>query len=136
MLFGYCLGEYQTPFLGQVRKGIENVHPCHADGRRALLLPYHIQNDAFSRSPRNSEATLSACATVLGFVGMLRPHTFSQLKVSSFLLIERKSGPIPGVDTARYLKHRGGSDLLEFLITFKSKTMPVARAYFPNLSKP
>ena len=95
-----------------------------------------MQNDAFRPSPSDRETTLVACATILGFVGMLRPHTFSQLKLSSFQLIKRNRGRVPVVGVANYLKQHGGSDLCGFLITFKSKTMSVARAYFPNLSMP
>ena len=80
-------------------------------------------------------------ACILGFTGMLRPHTFRQLEPHSFTFIT-KSGPPIGIhaNRERSLKKIRGSwaygDIIEAYITFTSKTQATARAYFPNLSQP
>ena len=83
---------------------------------------------------------LTRWATILGFVGMLRPHTFAQIKVKSFVLVivtkEEKILRLALEDGGDLLRRRKRSDILGYYIEFKSKTMPVARAYFPNLSTP
>ena len=63
--------EYQTPFLSQIRRGVENVFPQQPDSRRAFLLPKYLQNpvlnDIFSR-----QKVLARLITILSFTGMLR----------------------------------------------------------------
>ena len=40
--------EYNTPFLGQIRQGIQNVFPFQNDKRRALLLPKYLHRQIFN----------------------------------------------------------------------------------------
>ena len=70
--------EYSTPFLGQIRRGINNTYPQLANTRRAFLLP-HFVTTKDSIAPGAKAGHLVRLATVMGFKGMLRPHTFSQL---------------------------------------------------------
>ena len=79
---------------------------------------------------------LNACATIMGFIGMLRPHTFLQLEVNSLQLVKIDRGIVKAVDVAGYLASHAECNILGFFFEFKSKTMPHARAYFPNLSAP
>ena len=72
---------------------------------------------------------------------MLRPHTFAQLRPASFSFVLTNEQQIKTTNTKisfrEYLKKLPPrEDILGFYIIFKSKTMPVARAYFPNLSSP
>ena len=66
--------EYTTPFLRQLRSGIQKTLPLNADSRRALLLPNFMNSNQFSII--REKDSLLRFATILGFVGMLRPHTF------------------------------------------------------------
>ena len=84
--------------------------------------------------------------TIIGFVGMLRPHTFPQLCLLSFTLVVKDkhslafSRQISGTDSG-LIHHALRLDQqryvpLGFYIKFKAKTIENARAYFPNLSVP
>ena len=132
--------EYETAFVSQVRQGIRNVLPCQADKRRAFLLPHQIHTKGFKKTASSKDPTLrmTIFATILCFVGMLRPHTLHELKLSSFTLIRkhRKMELVnaPKENIAKFFKNHDTTELTGFIIEFKSKTMPVARAYFPNLS--
>ena len=74
---------YKTPFLGQIRSGIENIYPATADKRCAFLLPEFTDRATFLTT-KTKEDRLLKLAIVIGFVGMLRPHTFPQLGPKSF----------------------------------------------------
>ena len=131
--------EYKTPFLGQIRQGIQNVFPCQNDKRRALLLPKYIHRESFN-SATSKVPSLARLGTILGFLGMLRPHTFSVIQTSSIVLVKSKgkhliSEPDDGKFRA-LLATMGCRTILALYIWFKSKTMKVTRAYFPNLSHP
>ena len=72
---------------------------------------------------------------------MLTPHTFSQVKPSSITFVLQDETCVRGVADARLFNHQARNLLnrcpvLGFYIGFKSKTMPHARAYLPNLSSP
>ena len=78
-------------------------------------------------------------ATIIGFIGMLRPHTYTQLKVASFTIILLDETCIT-INSYRKQLLRGSEntvkilDILGYYITFESKTMKCAKAYFPNLT--
>ena len=78
--------EYSTPFLRQIRTGIKKTLPSLPDDRRALLLPTMTQRPQFYRDD-NPTNMIFRFATIIGFVGMLRPHTFDQLNPDSFTLV-------------------------------------------------
>ena len=137
---------YNTPFLKQVRKGLRKTLPSPKDARSAFTLPKYLTTPVFKYS-----STAVSCflrfATIIGFIGMLRPHTtFAQLVPSSFTLMVRDSY-FPAV--ARTIKATESGRLsyalnlnqhrfkvVGFYIDFKAKTQREARAYFPNLSDP
>ena len=77
---------YNTPFLRKVRRGVRNTLPVRADKRGALLLPLLANREAFLPV---GDATLCLLrfGTILGFMAMLRPPTFSQLKHPSFTIV-------------------------------------------------
>ena len=77
---------YNTPFLGQLRKGVKNVFPAQADKREAFFLPLYYNRPLYL-TPKSKTEHLARLATVLGFFGMLRPHTFSTLGPHSFVFI-------------------------------------------------
>ena len=128
---------YQTPFLGQMRKGIRNAYPQQADKREALFLPLHYRTQAFAE-PKSKEDYLLRLATDMGFFGMLRPHTFSSLGPRSFVFVcedgQLKQVREEGVSFQRLVSSLPRNRrILGYYITFQSKTMIHARAYFPNL---
>ena len=130
--------EYKTPFLGQIRSGINNTYPKQANKRSAFLLPHFVRMKDFI-APGDKSGHLVRLATVMGFIGMLRPHTFAQLQPSSFYFVCNNEKLLQPSNAMRsfptFLKKLPRrQELLGFYIVFKSKTMPVARAYFPNLS--
>ena len=94
----------------------------------------------------NKNSLLLKFATILGFVGMLRPHTFAQLRQSSFGLIVRDRRSLQFsriVEGHDYNTMRAALTLeqtrflvLGFIIRFKAKTQLDAVAYFPNISQP
>lgn len=128
---------YDTQFLRNIRRGVKNTLPSKLDKRGALLLPLLIYNSDFQRSAMD-ENCLIRFATIIGFMGMLRPHTFAQLTPSSITLVsftgrcqrmpDNKKSFRNTLTEARIL---GG--ILGFYINFQSKTMRDARAYFPSL---
>ena len=78
-------------------------------------------------------------ATIIGFIGMLRPHTYTQLKVDSFTIVLLDETCITIKSYRKLLNHRTENtekiqDILGYYITFESKTMKRAKAYFPNLT--
>ena len=69
---------------------------------------------------------------------MLRPHTFSQLNLKSFVLVlwKKRFSSSTKEGIAGLLLKRKRAQILGYYIEFQSKTLPTARAYFPNLSNP
>ena len=70
---------------------------------------------------------------------MLRPHTFTQLSPGSFQFVLRNGVIIRHQNNQIPFKHcidrlPPSKEVLGFFITFQSKTMTRALAYFPNLS--
>ena len=100
----------------------------------------HTKGFKEATSSRDSTQRMIIFATILCFAGMLRPHTFYQLKVSSFTLIMKHQNSEPTEERKEqiviFFKNHDTSELRGFVIKFKSETMPVARVYFPNLSSP
>ena len=78
--------DYLTPFLRQIRQGIRNILPASADKRRPLLLPLLMGRRSFT-DPDSNESRLLKYATILGFIGMMRPHSIEGLKTTSFSLV-------------------------------------------------
>ena len=66
---------YSTPFVKQIRKGIKNTLPEKADKRGALLLPLLTEKEGLHMEG-SWESSLLRFATIIGFIGMLRPHVF------------------------------------------------------------
>ena len=69
---------------------------------------------------------------------MLRPHTFDQLEPSSFVLVLDNGGCVKlggsgHTFSIRLNNLRRSGRIWGFYITFRSKTMPFARAYYPSL---
>ena len=118
-------GEYRIP------------NPKQANKRGAFLLSSSMNARDFLE-PGSKAGYLVRVATLLGFIDILRPHTFTQLLPSSFSFVLKNEQvfqpPGPKTSFRKYLnKLPKAGDMLGFYVTFKSKTMPVARAYFPNL---
>ena len=129
--------KYTTPFLKQMRRGIKNTLPFQADKRCAFLLPLYLGVKSFN-SPSEDRTHILRLATVMGFIGMLRPHTFGQLRPQSFVFVLKNGKTIRDsahsnslINCARKLPRR--DKILGFYIEFQSKTMKNALAYFPNL---
>ena len=78
----------------------------------------------------------SHLGTILGFLGMLRPHIFSVIQASLVVLVKSQDRQlISNPDDGKFralLATMCSRTFLGFYISFKSKTMTVARAYFPN----
>ena len=128
---------YKTPFLGQLRRGVENVFPQQADAKRPFILPKYISRQSFiCVDPRNE--IMARFATIVGFIGMLRPHTLKSLRPSSIIFVtwHGEERQITTTISQDRLDKISGEPNLGFYIKFKSKTMTNARAYYPNLSTP
>ena len=69
---------YDTQFLRNIRRRVKNTLPLNLDKRRALLLPLLIYNPVFQRGAMDDNC-LVRFATIIGFMGILSPHTFAQL---------------------------------------------------------
>ena len=129
---------WKTPFLRQVRKGLQNAIPSDPDGRRPLLLPLIMTRPHFL-TVASDDQRLLRFATILGFIGMLRPHSIQDLQPQSFTVVTCSGAEIPmpklpGRFYAEIRKWWNRNDMLGFYISFRSKTMSRAKAYFPNLS--
>jgi len=112
--------------------------PERADKRGALLLPL-LTTSLMANRVDSNEYCLLHFATVIGCLGMLRPHTFAQLKPGSFTMVTYAGGCTPMPDSKRafattLLRLRRTDRILGFFIGFQSKTMWNARAYLPSLS--
>ena len=129
-----------TPFLRQIRRGVKNTLPSKVDKRGALLLPLQIYYRSFQASAKDGNILLHF-STIIGFIGMLRPHTFAQLRPSSFTLVTftgrcKKMPDNKRSFRAAITEARLCGGILGFYINFQSKTMRDARAYFPSLFSP
>ena len=129
--------EYATPFLRQVRAGIRKTLPSLPDERIALLLPSMIQRPEFHQCDEPTNL-LFQFATIIGFIGMLRPHTFDQMNPGSFTIVAESGRQIQLRGAATRFKLqlnevRRTERIIGFFITFDSKTMCRARAYLPSL---
>ena len=132
--------EYKTPFLGQIRRGIKNTLPPQADKRGAFILPHFLATPRFMNAETNI-LQLLRFTSIVGFVGMLRPHTFEQLRLDSFTLILRngmaqKLSSTPAQFIHQVLDAWSMRSIWGYYIEFQSKTMKNARAHFPNLARP
>ena len=74
------------PFLRKMRRGVRNTLPCRADRRGALLLPLLAEHEIFRREGDKIQDLL-CFGTIIGFMAMLRPHTFNQLSPASFTIV-------------------------------------------------
>ena len=135
---GCQVEDYTTAFLKQIRRGLDNTYPRQADKRGCFFLPFYIGVEYFVRENGKSQL-LIRLATVLGFIGMLRPHTFEQLQPSSFIFVHKNNSTIRTHDKKSSFKSCTESlphhdNIAGFYIEFQAKTMNKARAYFPRLS--
>ena len=129
--------EYDTAFLGQIRTGVRKSFPCDGDKRAALILPRYI--DQINTEVSSKKQRKLRFATILGFIGMLRPHTFQQIGVKTFIIVSKDescSSLTPFSSGAVHWRrnNNGNQAVLGFYITFTSKIQRHAKAYFPNIS--
>ena len=78
-------------------------------------------------------------ATIMGFIGMMRPHSLVALRPESFHVVTVTGIvlPMPSQPQQFYDCLFGSlykQELLGFYVEFRSKTMAKARAHFPYLS--
>ena len=121
-----------------MRKGIKNVLPASPDGRRPLLLPLVMHNQEFD-TPTTEDQRLLKFATIMGFLGMMRPHSLVELRPESFRIVsimgniyKMPSQPQQFYDDLFKLLRKQA--ILGFYVEFRSKTKERARAHFPYLS--
>ena len=120
-------------------RGVKRLRPAGRDGRAAFILP-HYSLPSFFLSPSNFHQLLLKGATVFGFLGMFRHHTYAQLGLSSITIIgklgEEFALSIGLFSELSYFYECGG---FGFYFQFSDKFHPSARAYFcrmDNLPKP
>ena len=128
---------FKTQFLRKVRRGVRNTLPMKADKRGALLLPLLAEHNAFVREGDDTSCILRF-GTIMGFMAMLRPHTFEQLKPSSFTIVTDSGQCIKMPQgkhafTNRIQELRRQHKILGFYIEFQSKTMLNAKAFLPSI---
>ena len=138
--YGCHPAEYNTPFLGQLRKGFRNTLPEVGYKRRAFRLPLYLGKTGFLSAYTKAQRLLRF-ATMLGFTGILRPHTLSELTISKVTLVttNNQTVKLPGRSHSADIvlsDLRSKTRVLGFFIEFKSKTMRNAKAFFPNLCSP
>ena len=115
--------------------------PSTRDCRAAFLLPKYVFTRVFNLTGCRRR-DLARFATILGFIGMLRPHTFSQLQPNSFTLVVQGNDVLQPPRCINASRERLFLEMLRsttvtilgFFVSFKSKTQLSATAYFPNLS--
>ena len=130
---------YDTVFLRQIKTGVRKSFPSGPDKRHPFLLPQYINRMVFLRPTESTR--LSRLATIMGFVAMLRPHTFTQFNPASVRFVLNNDICVSGVPETKLFNKQARELLSEpsvlgFFFEFKSKTMPHARAFLPNLSYP
>ena len=84
--WGQHFSPQEKPFLGQVRRGLRNTLPSDADARRPLLLPLIMSSPNFLNI-MSEEQRILRFPTILGFIGMLRPHSLEALNPESFSIV-------------------------------------------------
>lgn len=87
----------------------------------------------------SDEQRLLRFATVVGFLGMLRPHTLEALGPKSFTAVTKTGDEISMPSQAERFhsllyEMYTSSQLVGIYATFRSKTMRKAKAYLPMLS--
>ena len=125
---------FESVFLKQLLSGMDKSFPTDKDKRIAFLLPEYITNPVLECNNQGANRMLRL-ATVLGFIGMLRPHTFNQIQLASCTIIMRNNEHL---SFQQLQKRRDSNQLAKqapvgFYIRFKSKTQQQAKAYFPYL---
>ena len=128
---------YQTPFLRQINRGVLNTLPSGTDRRKPLLLPELLTANSF-RQPRSDKERVFRFGVILGFVGMLRPHTFHQIHPGSITFVAQSGQCFKMPKQPRNFRTklnwlRRNTPILGFFIRYRSKTMAKAISYFPNL---
>ena len=119
---------WDTPFLRQLRKGLKNTLPTKADSRAPLLLPLIMSSPEFI-TIHNNEQRLLRFVTILGFMGMMRPHSLEALNPESFTFVTEDGHATPMPRQPRHFVaslHNLGTTrrILGFYEGFRSKTMP------------
>ena len=130
--------EYSAQYLKQIRRGVKNTLPAKADKRGALLLPLLTMRTSFLQEDE-PERCLLQFMTSIGFIAMLRPHVFEQLRPDSFTLVTYTGRLItmprnPILFRQTLTAVRMERSILGFFIDYRSKTMINARSYLPSLS--
>ena len=128
---------YSTPFLRQIRKGIKNILSSSQDSRQPLLLPLVMSNPHFA-TVQSDDQRILRFATILGFIGMMRPHSLEALQLNSFSLVTQVGKILampkePSRFTRTLMSSVRESNIIGYFVTFQSKTMRDARAHFPIL---
>ena len=127
---------FESVFLRQVLRGMDKSFPTDKDRRIAFLLPEYISNPVLQCNDRRATRMLRL-ATVLGFIGMLRPHTFNQIQLSTCTIITRNNEHL---SFEQLQKRRDSNQLakqapLGFYISFTAKTQQHAKAYLTLLGR-
>ena len=122
-----------------MRKGLQNTLPATADSRAPLLLPLIMTTPEFTTA-HTDEQKLLRFASILGFIGMMRPHSLEALSPASFTLVTQGGRTIsmpaqPSCFAERLKEIRTTQRILGFYVEFRSKTKAQARAHFPSLTR-
>ena len=120
-----------------MRKGVKNTLSVLSLGSSAFILPKYTHDECL-RCTNTKRTCLIRFLTLLGFIGMLRPHIFKQLHAGSFRMVSGSGAVIPLPRDRRSAQRvlyqlKAHSEILGFYIRFESKTMRDAKAYFPTL---
>ena len=104
---GWKLAEFDSWVVGQILRGVERLRPSKPDVRAALLLP-HLPFPRYFKVPLNKNQLLLKAATILGFLGMFRFHTYARLTTEN--LVVRKDGRETNLMSGSAAKVRGHFD--------------------------
>ena len=137
---GAFLSKFDKKAINRLLKGVKRLRPPNQDARLAFILPYYNLPSIFT-SPVNQDQLLLKSATVFGFFGMFRHHTYTQLGLRCIVVVGKLGeefklceGSLPEL---AYYFHDCGA--LGFYFQFCDKFHPSARAYFcrmDDLPKP
>ena len=123
------MADFDSWVVAQILRGVERLRPSKPDIRAALLLPYLPLPRHFKVHLNKNQLWLKA-ATILGFLGMFRFHTYAKL-ITKNVVVVGKDGGETNLKSGSATEVRGHFDTqkaIGFYFKFDDKFHPNSRA--------
>ena len=132
---GWKLADFDTWVVAQILRGVERLRPTKQDIRAALLLP-HLPLPRHFKVPLNKNQLWLKAATILGFLGMFRFHTYAKLTTTNVVVVGQDGGEtnLTSGSATEVRDHFDTKKAIGFYFKFDDKFHPNSRAYYCRLA--